>query len=358
MKKTSCVFLCGDRSPYGLAHLEPIARLFDLRAIVIADTARWETFREALSGGERHEYSRETADLRDAVKRFARAPRTLYRWQQHRARLRAPGVPIFQINNANAAESRSRIQDFASDIVLSAAYPQILNNDVLESAPRGAVNFHPSLLPRCRGAHPHYWCLATGEKTGGVTAHYMTEEIDRGDILVQRSIDLTDLYYAELYERVVEQTPHLVEDVARFLVDPQARAIPQDESRATTFRNDRDVHRQLDFQRHNVDQLWNLVRAGRAHTDFRGVRIDVERANVVEALNVERLDHSEWSESPGTVAGITDSGVAVATADSESNRLYLVIETVRAGRRFEPFTRWIKSHGLRMGDVLGQQETA
>jgi hypothetical protein len=52
MSKTSCVFLCGDRSPYGMAHLEPIAAHFDLKAIVIADNARWQRFSEQLSGGE------------------------------------------------------------------------------------------------------------------------------------------------------------------------------------------------------------------------------------------------------------------------------------------------------------------
>jgi hypothetical protein len=53
--KLSAVFLCGDKSPYGLAHLEPIAENFALKAIVLADEARWTQFRRALSGGEHYQ---------------------------------------------------------------------------------------------------------------------------------------------------------------------------------------------------------------------------------------------------------------------------------------------------------------
>jgi methionyl-tRNA formyltransferase len=349
VKMTSCVFLCGDRSPYGVAHLEPIVRCFDLRAIVIADTKRWKTFREALSGGERHEYSQRESGIRSAAKRIAGMPRTIYRERRHQRRLGAPGVQLIQVNDANASDVKSRLRAFSPDILLSAAYPQILDGELLEIAPLKAVNFHPSLLPRCRGAHPHYWCLATGEDTGGVTAHFMTKRIDRGDIIAQRSIDLRCLYYADLYKRIVDETPHLVEDVARFLADPKAQATPQDESRESYFKNDRDVDRRLDFNQLNASELWNRIRAGRAHTTLRGHRIDVERAHIPDAGAAS----SDRLPLPGTIVGIAGEGVAVATMKSAPGQHILIIESIRSGRRIIPFARWTESYGMGIGDKLG-----
>ena len=317
----SCVFLCGDRSPYGMAHLEAIGRCFDLKAVVIADGERWRSFRDRLTGGEAS-IGAENTSPKARLKALLKQPLVRCREHAHRRRLGSLGVPVLQVHDANLPDTLNGIRRHEPELLLSAAYPQILGKDLLGIAPRGAVNFHPSLLPRCRGAHPHYWCLAAGEPTGGVTAHFMTERIDEGDIIAQRPIDLTGLYYDDLYRRIVAETLPLVQEVARFFNDPDAKATPQDESRATRYRNDREQDRRLDFMELAARQLLNRIRAGRAFTQHRGRRITVHRADVVDLPEANDL-------RPGVIVDVSREGIRVAARDARC----LLIRSVVAGRR-------------------------
>src|SRR4029434_4779522 len=95
-------------------------------------------------------------------------------------------------------------------LILCSAYPLILPESLLKRPVRGSINFHPSLLPRCRGCHPIYWTLASGETQGGVTAHYMTTEVDAGDIVAQIPLPLTeDDDYGSLYNRAMATSADL-----------------------------------------------------------------------------------------------------------------------------------------------------
>ena len=341
MGKLSCVFLCGDRSPYGMAHLEPIAAHFDLKAIVIADDARWGRFSELLSGGDSPSHRKRT--LVGLARSSARLPLVFYRKQRHRARLRSTTADVIKLNNANTRETQRLIGRYSPDVLLSAAYPQILGKGTLKIADRGSVNFHPSPLPRFRGAHPHYWCLATGDETGGVTAHYMTTKVDCGDIIAQRTFDLTGFYYADLYGRIVEETPHLVKEVAEFFNDPDARAKRQDESRATLFRADREIHRRLDFGTMGAKDLLNRIRAGRAYAHHRGVRIDIDRAHLADG---NRNITNGISVPPGVIVDVGREGLVVSTSDGP----FLVIEIVRSGDRRLTINQWVGNQQIRIGE--------
>src|SRR5439155_2172234 len=76
------------------------------------------------------------------------------------------------------------------DLLVVAAYGQILSKDVLEAAPRGGINVHASLLPKYRGAAPVAWAIYHGEARTGVTIIRMTTGLDAGDMLAQEAIDI------------------------------------------------------------------------------------------------------------------------------------------------------------------------
>ncbi len=276
---------------------------------------------------------------------FARIPLVFYRKNRHRRRLRSTSAEVIEIDNANTRDARRLIRSYSPDVLLSAAYPQILGKGMLKIAHLGSVNFHPSPLPRFRGAHPHYWCLATGAQTGGVTAHFMTREIDLGDIISQRTFDLTELYYADLYDRIVEETSPVVKEVAAFFRDPDARSTPQDESLATLFKADRDIHHWLDFSTTSAGDLLNRIRAGRAYTHHRGARIGIARARTVDTIpdRTNSLRHS-----PGEIVDIAPDGIAVATIDDG----YLIIETVVIEGRDVVSSLWHNRTKLRVGETL------
>jgi methionyl-tRNA formyltransferase len=338
------VFFCGDRSRYGIAHLEAIAEHFDLRAIVIADDARWKFFRDRLAPPVLQSTTL-MLSLRRQLGDWVRAPRRAVGRRAHVARLRATGAPLIEAHDANDEGLITRIRAMNPEVILSAAYPQIFGRGVLDLAPRGAVNFHPSLLPRCRGAHPAYWCIASGEDRGGVTAHFMTERIDDGDIVAQRGFSIGGLYYADVYARLVSETPSLVAQVATFLAIPDAQPVPQDQARATMFRNERDIHRRIWWARMDGRAIYDRIRAGNAFATFRGRKVVLARATVAERnrnmINGIMVD-------PGAIVDIDTNGLWLATRDAT----FIVVSHLRDRHRVDGFESWVARRGVSIGERL------
>src|SRR5207237_1795003 len=100
------------------------------------------------------------------------------------------GVPVFQPESVNTPEGVAKLQEFRPDLLVVAAYGQILANDVLAVAPLGGINVHASLLPKYRGAAPINWAIYHGETQTGVTIIRMSIALDAGDILAQEAIDI------------------------------------------------------------------------------------------------------------------------------------------------------------------------
>lgn len=341
--KLRVVFFCGDRSPYGLGHLASIAENFDLCAIVVADAERWRYFREKLSGGKSYSFPNAGIKLIRIMREKILDPRRWLAEKKHQSKLHSFGVPVITINDANSSTSIDQIRIFQPEIIISAAYPQIFRTPLLTLAPRGAINFHPSYLPKCRGAHPHYWCLATGEKRGGVSAHFMTERIDDGDIVAQRTFSLDGLYYEKLYKKILQETPSLVKEVKEFLDNPSAVPIPQNHEEATLFRNDREIHHRLDWKLMNADSLYNRIRAGGAFCTFAGHQIFVIRAEKEE--NNRHMTNGLIVDS-GIIVDIDNRGIWVATSDKH----FLVISELREKRYFYHFKKWAIRVSLKIGE--------
>src|SRR5205814_2167019 len=96
-------------------------------------------------------------------------------------------VPLLQPEDVNSPESVAWLRAQQPDLLVVAAYGQILANDVLAVAPLGGINVHASLLPKYRGAAPIAWAIYHGEKQTGVTIIRMSVHLDAGDILAQEA---------------------------------------------------------------------------------------------------------------------------------------------------------------------------
>src|SRR5262245_25056290 len=79
------------------------------------------------------------------------------------------GVPVFQPESINTPEGVAGLQAVAPELLVVAAYGQILSREILAVAPKGGINVHASLLPKYRGAAPVAWAIYHGEKQTGVT---------------------------------------------------------------------------------------------------------------------------------------------------------------------------------------------
>src|SRR5262249_6272720 len=96
-----------------------------------------------------------------------------------------PNLPVFQPESINTAEGVAALREMKPDLLVVAAYGQILSRDVLAVPSLGGINVHASLLPKYRGAAPIAWAIYRGETQTGVTIIRMTTGLDAGDMLAQ-----------------------------------------------------------------------------------------------------------------------------------------------------------------------------
>ena len=101
------------------------------------------------------------------------------------------GLPIYHPRKVNAKDFLHEDKGLSPDLNISVSYDQIIRKPLLESAPRGFLNFHAGKLPFYRGRSVLNWALINGEKEIGLTAHYMDEGIDTGDIVLQKSLPVS-----------------------------------------------------------------------------------------------------------------------------------------------------------------------
>jgi methionyl-tRNA formyltransferase len=101
-------------------------------------------------------------------------------------------LPIFQPEKARDPVCLARVQSWQPDVVVVAAYGQLLPPDLLHSPTHGCVNVHTSLLPRWRGAAPIQWAIASGDSETGVTLMILEEGLDTGPIVTQSKTPIDD----------------------------------------------------------------------------------------------------------------------------------------------------------------------
>src|SRR5687768_10837830 len=101
------------------------------------------------------------------------------------------GLPVMQPEKLRAPEARQQLLAWNPDLIVVAAFSQILKKDVLELPRFGCLNVHASLLPRWRGAAPINAAILHGDEETGVTIMQMDVGLDTGPMLAKRSIRLT-----------------------------------------------------------------------------------------------------------------------------------------------------------------------
>jgi len=157
--------------PYGFNYITYAKRLFDIFG---------------LTGFLKYGFLFVWYRFLDLVSRIKKLPR----YYSIKGLARGYGIPVYTMKNINEKKTINLLKSLAPDILISVAAPQVFKKKVLSVA-RYTINSHAALLPDYQGMIPSFWVLARGEKTTGVTVHHMNAEIDRGNIIVQRVIDIT-----------------------------------------------------------------------------------------------------------------------------------------------------------------------
>lgn len=342
------IFFCGHQSRYGLAHLKPVLDEFNVLAVVIATDERWIIFRKKLSGesynhlGKFSKFNKNIITHTRKIWTFTKHIFSLHRSSSLDSVCSNRNIPILRIFDINEEAFIEKMRRYGPELILSAAYPQIFSKKVLSIPERGVINFHPSLLPRCRGAHPHFWSIAIGEKFGGITAHYMTENIDDGDIIAQIKFRIDHYYYEELYQKIIGETPLLIKQVRLFYENMERKPISQDSKHATYYKNDREIHRRIFWDIMSSQGIHDLIRTEQAFCFFRGKKVGIKHADII--MENRNMTNNLKVEN-GTIVDINEGSVAVAVTNN-----YLAIHTLSVGGKDLSFDRWVSRNRVCIGE--------
>jgi methionyl-tRNA formyltransferase len=155
----------------------------------------------------------------------------------------------------------AQLREWRPDLLVVAAYGQLLKKEVIEAAPLGAVNIHASLLPKYRGAAPIAWALYHGETRTGVTIFQITTGMDSGDILAQEPTDIgPDETAGEVEARLAPLGANLVRRVLGQMRDGALVRTKQDHAQATRAPKLKKEDGLIDWTR-TAEQVCNQVRA-------------------------------------------------------------------------------------------------
>jgi methionyl-tRNA formyltransferase len=146
-------------------------------------------------------------------------------------------IPCERVPKVNDAAFVASLRAREVELIVSVACPQVLKADILSVPKRGAINIHGALLPDYQGMLPSFWVLANGEPHGGVTVHYMDEQIDNGDIIVQQPvpIEARDTVHSLVKRAKIGIGKHLLVDAIDKIERGEVKRTKMDTSRARYF---------------------------------------------------------------------------------------------------------------------------
>ena len=213
------------------------------------------------------------------------------------------GVARIQAPDPNHPEAIAALERIEPDLLLLACLPHIVGRATRRTARLGALNLHPSALPRFRGPNPVFWQLRAGIARAGVTVHVATDAVDAGPIVVQRQVEVRLGIGADtLTEALVRCGIHALVEVLPSIERCIRGARRQDESAAT-----RQPHPRVEDYR--LDTSWTAERAYRFVEGARGPATTFTVASDEGEIEIVRA--IEFDDRARTGPEIRQSGEAV-----------------------------------------------
>jgi methionyl-tRNA formyltransferase len=268
---------------------------------------------------------------------------------------RGRDIPVFQPESVNTPEGVVGLMAFRPDLLVVAAYGQILSKDVLAVAPQGGINVHASLLPKYRGAAPIAWAIYHGETQTGVTIIRMSVYLDAGDILAQEALAIgPDETAGAVEARLAPVGARLAVQIIHQIAAGTTQGTKQDKAQVTKAPKLTKEQGVIDWGR-PAALVCNHVRAMQpwptAYTYFHHAGAAPQRLIVHKAAAQDAA--GQPPASPGTPAQTDGQRLLVWAGDG---RLVEVRELQPAGKRRMAAADFLRGHALRPGDRFGPVE--
>jgi methionyl-tRNA formyltransferase len=235
------------------------------------------------------------------------------------------GVPLFQPQSLRDDISIARLEEALPDVLVVVAYGEILTRRVLRIAPHGALNVHPSLLPKYRGAAPIPAAIANGDRITGVSIMKMIRRLDAGPVVASFPVDIppratTSSLSLDLAALAATHLPAVIGAWIEGSLEP----IEQDEADATYTREWTKADGMIDWHQ-PADVIERLVRAAIpwpvAWTMHNGARVQVRESRVFAGTGLTEAIPGEVQQRDASVIVRTGDGwLELITVQPESKR--------------------------------------
>lgn len=223
-------------------------------------------------------------------------------------------IPVFQ-----PVKIRKEYQDILAldpDLIVTAAYGQIVGEELLNYPRYKCINVHGSLLPKHRGGAPIQRSIMNGDKETGITIMYMAKGMDSGDMLAQRSIEILDTdTSSSLFSKLSLIGRDLLMETIPLLIENKITPIKQDESLVTYSYNIMPCEEQIDFSK-DAKSVLNQIRAlldePCAYFNFIGYPDPTDRVKVLEAM----VGEINTNKAPGEIVSKTKKYFTMACGNN------------------------------------------
>lgn len=253
-------------------------------------------------------------------------------------------IPVYTFIDINSEEFLNIVRnELKPDLILTYTFNQKLSNELISLATH-AINMHPAYLPNYRGNNPYFWPIANGETSTGVSFHYLTENMDQGDIIYQEE---TPIHPHETCGMVLARMEDCASTLLRKILDDlkNSRELPRTPQPKGNFPSApkpvlKDYFINWNWPRKKIiDRIRALNPFAGAYTQYKQTILSIHQATATQYVSTDK---------PGTIVSLTPNGPLIKCIDGA-----LVLNIVTVGKKYLlSGNDFIEYEKIRIGDSL------
>lgn len=256
-------------------------------------------------------------------------------------------IPVYQPERIKVKEEYEKIIELGADLIVTAAFGQILPKALLDAPRLGCINVHASLLPELRGGAPIHYSIIQGKEKTGVTIMYMVEKLDAGDILSKVEVPILENdHVGTLHDKLSIAGADLLSKTIPQLVDGTIQPIKQNDEDATFAFNIKREQERINWE-NKGEVIYNHIRGLHPWP----VAFTYLEGQVLKVWWSEKVT-STGKGNPGEIIRIEEDGIVVATGNETAIKITQLQPAGKTKMSGEQFLRGAGA-GLQVGTLLG-----
>lgn len=218
-------------------------------------------------------------------------------------------IPVFQPEKIR--EDLSFFKEHTPDLIITAAFGQIIPQELLDIPPLGCINVHGSLLPKYRGGAPIHYSVINGDVETGVTIMEMVAKMDAGNIISQRKFPISFISTTgDVHDKMISVAQELLIDTLPDIINQTYTSIPQNEEEVTFSPNIKPDQEKIDWSRSAMD-IYNQIRGLNpwpvAYSTITNKRFKFYTTRYIQLLSSKQIKFES-----GTIISIDTEGILIA----------------------------------------------